>query len=876
MFPVFARPATSLHSPPSPDSDAPGATESGRTNGGSPERVAWRTVLVYAVAAAAWIGVSDAMLRDVASDSALFGLGAMAKGWTFVGVTAAGLFVVLRRELRKTHAAAEARAKAGVALRLWADAFASCAHGIAIIDPRTNLTIACNPALAQLLGRSMGELMGQPMLERYDVSVRNQVEAALAGADRTGSARVEARVRLSSGRGRDVEVDITSVRDAAGRLLHRVMTMQDITERKRAELALRESQLSLEEAQLVGGFGSWSLELTDFEVLENNRVACTDPCCRIFGFEPGERAMTVRDFLARVHADDRQRVRECAIAALCDLRGYRIEHRIVRKDGSIRHVLSAGEMLHGLEDGRTLRFVGTVHDVTERVRAETALRESEERFRAVVENIREVFWMRDVKHGRFLYVSPNFEQVWGRPAEELLARPAVWLELVHPEDKARVEANLERVTTTGLFDDEYRIVGPDGAMRWIRAKAFPVTNEAGEVVRSVGVAEDVTERKTLEAQFLRAQRMEAIGTLAGGIAHDLNNILSPMLMAAGLLKEGSSDPRARDMLSMVETSARRGADIIRQLLTFSRGAGGERLPIGVQHLAKEMCAIIRETFPREIALEANIGRDLWPVVADVTQLHQVLVNLTVNARDAMPHGGRLMLSAQNVTLGESDRRLHETAKPGPYVLVTVRDTGTGIAPEIMDRIFDPFFTTKDVEKGTGLGLSTVLGIVRGHGGFVTVESTVGEGSAFHVYLPALPAAVAERRATAAPPVPVGGGELVLVVDDEESIRAATRRVLEGHNYRVITASDGKEAVSRFLQEREHVRLVLTDLMMPQMSGGSLVRALRLIEPTLRVIATSGLESAGAEMTELGVVILPKPCGPSQLLAAVRAALTEAK
>ncbi len=841
----------------------------------SPGRVALRTAVGYAVVAALWIGLSDTVLRHVLSERALIGLGAMVKGWLFVAVTAAGLFLVLRRELRRTHAVAEAAAKTGTALRQWADAFASCAHGIAISDPRTNLTIACNPAFARLFGRSMGEMIGQPVLERYEAPARELVGAALAEADRVGSARVETVMRLPNGECRDVQIDLTSVRDALGRLLHRVGTVQDITERKRAERALRESELSLAEAQQVGGFGSWTLELTDAEVLENNRLTWSDQCCRIYGYAPGELPMNAGVFIDCVHPDDRDRVRRASIAAMSDLQSYRIEHRIVTKSGAVRHVLSAGEAIGNAEAGRPLRFVGTVHDVTERVQAEAASRESEERFRAVVENIHEVFWMRDVKEGRFLYVSPNFEQVWGRPASELLERPKAWFDEIHPDDKPRVEMDIAAMETTGTFDDEYRILRPDGAVRWIRAKAFPVKNGAGEIVRIVGVAEDVTERKSLEAQFLRAQRMEAIGTLAGGVAHDLNNILSPMLMAAGLLKESASDPRAREMLGMVETSARRGADIIRQLLTFSRGVNGERVPVQVQHLAKEMCAIIRETFPREISLEANVSRDAWPVVADVTQLHQVLVNLSVNARDAMPHGGRLVLTVTNVVLTDADRGRHAKAKPGNYVELTVRDTGTGIPAEIMDRIFDPFFTTKDIEKGTGLGLSTVLGIVRSHGGFVTVESDVGAGSAFHVFLPAATEAAAEVRPPSAAPMPVGGGELVLVVDDEETIRAATRRVLEAHNYRVITASNGKEAVSRFLQEREHVRLVLTDLMMPKMNGGSLVRALRLIEPKLRVIATSGLESANEDLKELGVIVLQKPCGPPQLLAAVRDALAEA-
>jgi len=838
--------------------------------------IALRTALIYAAVAAVWIGISDAWVRGRVDDPAVVGRIATAKGVVFVGATSVALFLLLRRELRRSHAAMEAQAKSAEEVRLWAEVFATCPHGIAVSDAQTNLTIACNPAFVRLLGRSEQELIGQPVLDRYGSEALETVRAALAEADRTGEARFETTILSADGDSRDVQIDLVMVRNPSGGWLHRVGAMQDITERKRAERALRETQLSLEEAQRVGGFGSWSLELKDPDMLENNPVTWTAQCDRIVGSEPGELPMTMQTFMEHVYPEDQARVRAAVKAAMVARRSYRMEHRIVTKSGAVRHVLAAGEVTGGTGPAQSLRLVGTIHDVTERVRAGAALRESEERFRAVVENIHEVFWMRDVGPDRVRYVSPNFDQVWGRPGAELMENPLAWFEPVHQEDKARVKEKLAELGEGGVFDVEYRIVRPDGTVRWVRDKAFPVQNEEGRIVRVVGVAEDVTERKMLEAQFLRAQRMEAIGTLAGGIAHDLNNILSPMLMAAGMLKESSSDPRSREMLSMVETSARRGADIIRQLLTFSRGASGERAPIELQRLVKEMCTIVRETFPREITLEANVARDAWPVVADVTQLHQVLVNLTVNARDAMPRGGRLGLAVANVTLNEDDRALQAKAKPGNYVRVSVKDTGTGIPPEIVDRIFDPFFTTKEVEKGTGLGLSTVLGIVRGHGGFVTVDSTVGVGSAFHVYLPAACTATAEMRAPTPRPVPVGGGEVVLVVDDEESIRVATRRVLEGHNYRVITASNGKEAVSRFLQEREHVRLVLTDVMMPTMGGGSLARALRLIEPKLKVIAMSGLESAGTELEGLGVTMLQKPCEPSKLLEAVRAALTETK
>jgi len=346
-----------------------------------------------------------------------------------------------------------------------------------------------------------------------------------------------------------------------------------------------------------------------------------------------------------------------------------------------------------------------------------------------------------------------------------------------------------------------------------------------------------------------------------------------MLIAAGLLKENTTDAHDRELLTLVERSARRGADIVRQLLTFNRESDGARVPVQFRHLLAEMKAIVCETFPREITLVEEIPNDLWPVIADATQLHQLLVNLCVNARDAMPRGGTLLLRAENLEFSESDARSRPEAKAGPYVMLSVDDTGTGISADIVDRIFDPFFTTKGSGKGTGLGLSSVLGIVRSHGGFITVNSEPGRGSSFKIYLRAMPSAPEETSEPAAAPSSLGGnGETILVVDDEESIRDTTRHVLEKHNYRVRTAADGKEAVVAFMQHRAAVRLVLTDTMMPKMGGTALVRALRLLEPNLKFIIASGLdpELERATFTSLGVTeIVSKPCSPTALLEAIQ-------
>jgi PAS domain S-box-containing protein len=514
-------------------------------------------------------------------------------------------------------------------------------------------------------------------------------------------------------------------------------------------------------------------------------------------------------------------------------------------------------------------------DISDRRQAEAALRESEERFRQFAENIDEVFWMTDFRTGRLLYVSPAFEQIWGRRSAELYASPSLWADAIRPEDRERVKAAIA-TQVSGEYRVEYRIARPDGEERWIFDRAFPIRDAAGAIYRIAGIAQDITARKKLEEQFLRVQRMEAIGALAGGVAHDLNNILAPVLMVAGLLKSRNPSPQDLKALNLVESSAQRGAAIIRQLLMFSRGAAGERLLVQVRHLIKEMTDLMQETFPRGIVIGGNVAAELWVVMGDPTQLHQVLLNLCVNARDAMPAGGRLEINARNQVLAADQRDLHPDARAGNYVVISVTDTGHGIPAAVIDRIFEPFFTTKEIGKGTGLGLSTVLGIVKGHGGFVTVDSILSRGTTFNVHLPAV-SAEQEEHTPEAEVIPLGRNELVLVVDDEPNIGTTTRLTLEAHHYRVLLAANGQEAVSHFLAHQGAIRLVLTDVMMPVMDGLELVRALRSLQPSLKVIATTGLDQdvRQAELNELGVTsILLKPFTPQKLLTEIRRTLDE--
>jgi nitrogen-specific signal transduction histidine kinase len=389
------------------------------------------------------------------------------------------------------------------------------------------------------------------------------------------------------------------------------------------------------------------------------------------------------------------------------------------------------------------------------------------------------------------------------------------------------------------------------------------------------VAEDITDRKQLEEQFLHAQRMEAIGALASGVAHDLNNILAPILIVAGLLKETAITANDREMLSMIEQSGHRGAGIVRQLLTFSRAnVGAERITVQPKHLVHDMTQIMRETFPRNITIVESVPRDLRMVTADPTQLHQVIMNLCVNARDAMSQGGTLTLEGSNVDVG-AESPVDPSLPPGAYIRLKVEDTGHGIPPAIIHRIFEPFFTTKDIGKGTGLGLSTAFGIVKSHGGVMHVRSEPGRGTAFLVYLPAAAEPDAVVVTETLPSRGHGHKELILVVDDEASIREALRSLLELQGYRVLTAESGEDAIKACIRHQGAIRLVVTDMMMPGMDGLDLIRALRVLHPSIRIIASSGLDQAmnRAELNSLGVAeLVDKPFTPVLILNAVAHAL----
>ncbi len=418
---------------------------------------------------------------------------------------------------------------------------------------------------------------------------------------------------------------------------------------------------------------------------------------------------------------------------------------------------------------------------------------------------------------------------------------------------------------------EIQIQNREGRPLVIECRASRVVGPSGEARGWLVIGTDITDRKRVEEQFLRAQRLESIGMLAAGIAHDLNNVLAPMLLAAPMLRDHLTEPTDLSVIDALEKSAERGSLLVKQILSFAHGAEGAHSIIQVKHLLRDLVGFMEQTFTKAIAIEEQIPRDLWTINANPTQIHQVLLNLCVNARDAMPHGGRLILAAENQVLDEVSATAIEGGRAGSFLVLRVEDTGTGMPPEVLARIWEPFYTTKGVGKGTGLGLSTVRGIVANHSGFMSVESVIGRGTVFRVYLPAADphVAVAAPLATEALPPP-GRGELILVVDDEVNVRQMTSTLLARHGYRVLTASDGSEAVALFASRVKQIDLVITDYGMPHLDGAALSAVLRRLRPDIRILMSSGLAGDAHDGPVLGskAPFLLKPFRSETLLIAV--------
>jgi len=637
----------------------------------------------------------------------------------------------------------------------------------------------------------------------------------------------------------------------------------DITHEKEREELLRTSE---ERFRLVAR--ATTDTIWDWD-LETGLVWWNDGLTSAFGYSKDDIEPDTNSWTSRIHPEDLERV-TTGIHAVQEggAELWEDRYRFRRADGSYAFVVDRGFVIRG-SDGRAVRMLGGMTDLT--AEQETARKLEEQA--ALLEIARDAILVREMD-GTIVFWNRSAELLYGWSRAEALGKS---VETLLYKDPTAFRKAAKTVLSRGEWSGEITQVCRDGRSVVVEGRWSLIRDGAGRPHRVLAINTDITERKRLEAQFLRAQRMESIGTLASGIAHDLNNVLAPILMSIELLKMDISDPETLETVGTIEASAVRGAAMVKQVLAFARGMDGERIPVSMARVVKDIRSIVGEALPRNIRIESTIPDDLWLTKGDPTQIHQVLLNLALNARDAMPEGGALRILTENVWIDEHFASMERALRPGPHVLIEITDTGMGIPADAIDRIFEPFFTTKELGRGTGLGLSTAQAIVRSHAGCILALSEVGRGSTFRVYLPADSSTVEGGLVTLPPPeLHRGNGELILVADDETAIRTITQQTLEAFGYRVLIAEDGTAAVAVYAQNQGEIALVLTDIMMPNLDGLAAIPALQRMNPEVKILATTGLRGQGLieRARAAGVIdIIEKPFSAERLLSALHTALS---
>lgn len=684
-------------------------------------------------------------------------------------------------------------------------------------------------SLNEILNYSPQEMEGglNRWIELIHPEDRAQFEAEMQRVSATkASSHSEYRICRKDGVYITVEAHGYFFLNSAGNFDRMVGFVTDISERKQREEALRQTTQMLQAIVQASPLAILVLDC-------NNIVKMWNPAAeRMFGWEATE----VLEKPLPIVPDNQQD--EFLTLHQQILKGETLTQFEVcrqRRDGSLIDINILAAPLRDAND-EINGIMAILMDITERKQSEQKIREQAALLNVTTDAI--FVWSID---NQILFWNKGAERLYGWQAEEILEQRTI-IQLSAEESFAQLLEAQDTILQQGEWQGRLYQLTKEGQKFVVESRWTLMRDEAGNPKSILVVNTDITEKQQLEAQFLRTQRMQSIGTLAGGIAHDLNNLLTPVLFSAQLMLMQPSLPenKKEQLLKTIEASTKRGAALIKQVLCFARGIEGKRTVIQLRHLISEVRHIALETLPKTIQFQMDLNNELWPVLGDATQLHQVLINLCINASDAMPKGGKLKISANNLIVDDNYARFHLDAKVGPYVVISVSDTGIGISPEIMDRIFEPFFTTKEFGKGTGLGLSTVHMIVKSHGGFVDVASTIAEGTQVDVYLPAIQASepLPEEEQT----IPLGNGELILVVDDEASIRETCKTSLEAYNYRVLTANDGIEAIAVYAKYKDEINLSIIDMMMPSMDGAMAIRTLQRINSQAKIVAISGLLS----------------------------------
>ncbi|MBD0386746.1 MAG: PAS domain-containing protein [Nostoc sp. C3-bin3] len=725
-----------------------------------------------------------------------------------------------------------------------------------IASPDSFRTLYVSPAYEKIWGRSCQNLLDHPesWIDSIHPDDRDITTIAAKQQLNGESASIEYRILRPDGSIRWIWDRSFTVYDDQGKVQYYGGIAEDITERELAQESLQESEARLSLATEAVQIGIW-----DRNLIANTTIwsANMGP---LYGLPANTLCPNFEDYLNLVHPEDRKSVAASIDWMIKEGKGS-IEYRIVWPDGSLHWLNCKGQVYYN-EIGQPIRIIGTNRDVTESKLAKQKISEQA----ALLDIATDAILVRDFQ-SQLLFWNKGAERMYGWLSTEVIGKDLH--EILYSAGTQQLEVPLKKVIESGSWQGELCQVTKCGKEIVVESRWTLMRDAEGEPKSILTVDTDITEKKQLEEQFFRTQRLESLGTLAGGIAHDLNNILTPILAAAQLLQGTffqDDQERSGQMLALVETNAKRGAALVKQILSFARGFKQERTIIQIQYLISEIIQIAKQTFPKSIKFSTVIPEDIWAITGDTTQLHQVLMNLVVNARDALPDGGNIKISVENKLIDEAYTRMNFDAKVGAYIVITVADNGIGIPPDILNRIFEPFFTTKDVNTGTGLGLSTVLGIIRSHDGFIKVSNNVTSGSKFDLFLPAV--AATQGFSIEEMDLLPGQGELILIVDDEAQIREIATIILEDHNYKILTASNGIEAIALYAQHKHQINAVLMDIMMPDMDGITAIRTLQKINKQVQVIACSGLNlmQVFAQAADANVqAVLLKPYTAKELL-----------
>jgi PAS domain S-box-containing protein len=776
--------------------------------------------------------------------------------------------VELRQEVAERRRAEEALRKSEEKYRRIVE---TAQEGILVADPEGAVAYA-NERIARILGYSVNELVGKPGLElaadRDAATAREKI--------RQRQEKIQGQYEIWLRRKDGGEVCLlasgTPILDADGRHAGNLAMYVDITQRKRDEAALRESEERLRRAQEIAHLGSWDLDLAE------NKLTWSDEVYRIFGLAPQEFSATYEAFLDAIHPDDRAAVDAAYSGSVREGRdGYEIEHRIVRRDtGEIRVVHEKCEHRRDAS-GRIIRSVGMVHDITERRKTEAlrlALAEQERlRLGAAVEQASDAVVMVDLD-GTIRYVNAAFVSISRSPRDEVLGRSYFDLLAGDPALAAVRDSVAHGHNWHGLLTRPV----PDGRPVELEVTISPATDPTGSVIGGLVTEKDVTQENALQRQVRQAQKMEALGTLAGGISHDFNNILGAIVINTelALLDLDPSNP-ARRPLPLVLQAANRGKDLIKQIITFSRQREWERQPLEIAPVIKEGLKFLGSTLPKDVTLHEAVAADCGAILGDPSQIHQVLVNLAQNAALAMSdRGGDMEVKLEPLEVDTDMVIRHPDLRPGPYVRLTVADSGCGIRPEVLERIFEPFFTTRETGGGSGLGLAVVHSIVKSYKGAINVYSEPGKGSVFHVYLPRLEKET-PAGGTARPLQPVRGRERILFVDDEAVQRTSLTEGLTRLGYKVTARAEGRSALTAFKKDPKVFDLVITDQTMPRMSGVELAAALVKIRPDIPIVLCTGFSEKvnGGTVGRNGIrEFIMKPFTLQEITTLIRKALNK--